>query len=559
MYEITPKGLRRQEDVIPGKSIAYKTGHKIDKLIVVLLVFALLVTAAQFSTRFSMQELEDIPSASIDDATSVDDESLAHLPRTSFGSDKSVAVLPFKNMSPDPENEYFSDGIAEELLSRLVQVEGLRVPSRTSSFAFKGKDVDLRTIGEKLNVDHVLEGSVRKSGDRVRITAQLINIDTDANLWTESYDRALTDIFEIQEEISRQIVESLKIALDTGSDVLEITDNVPTQSIEAYEFYLQGRQLWQQRGEENLRRAIGLFEQAIALDPEFAEGYVGLASTYNVLASWSGVPQKTYSPQARDQAQKALAIDNSLDEAYAVLAGVAQGDKNWTLAERHYNHALSLNRANPYSHIWFAESLLRAGRTREAVQLSRTAYHLDPLSIPVNDILSVAYLANGMFNDAIHHANIARELGGPLQPADWMVAYFNGDYDHAAFAWEQMLTGFNFEPLPVREVFAAIKEPSKHDAAIRALAAAEDREGTDAHQIFMMYYILGEEDRAFDAINDMNSTTFPLVFVWLPQNADLRRSENFKEIARNTGLIEFWQAGEWPDLCRPVDDDFECS
>ncbi len=559
MYEITPKGLRRQEDVIPGKSIAQKTGRKIDILIVVLLVFALLVTAAQFSTRFSMQELEEMPSASIDDAISVDDESLSDLPRTSLGSEKSVAVLPFKNMSPDPENEYFSDGISEELLNRLVQVDGLRVPSRTSSFAFKGKDVDLQTIGEKLNVDHVLEGSVRKSGDRVRITAQLIDIDTDANLWTESYDRALTDIFEIQEEISRQIVESLKVALNTGNDVLEITDDVPTQNIEAYQLYLQGRQLWQRRGADNLRKSIGLFEQAIALDPGFAEGYMGLASTYNVMASWTGKPQATFNPLARDNVQKALAIDNSLDEAYAVLAGVAQGDGQWVQAERNFKHALSLNQKNPYSHIWFSEMLMRAGRAREALSLARTAYSLDPLSIPVNDILATAYLYNGMHDEAIHHSNISREMGGPTVPSDWIVAYFRGDFDHAAFAHEQFLSGFNLEPLPGREVFAAIKDPSKRDIAMRAMAEASKRDGTDRHQLFTLYYILGEPDLGFDLISDIKSATFPPMFWWQPQNTELRQTEGFRNLYREAGLVEFWQKSEWADLCRPVGDDFECS
>ena len=224
-FEMTPEGLKREKDVDRSQSITHKTGRRLNYSIIGILVVAL---AFSLATRdWSHRGPDDTPTPEV------------------ASDEMTIAVLPFVNMSDDKENEYVSDGISEELLNVLVKVEGLRVASRTSSFSFKGKDTPIPEIAEALRVEHVLEGSVRKAGDTIRITAQLIDVKTDSHLWSETYDRKLEDIFVIQDEISAHIVEALKIALGAG-DVVE-TAGKPTENLVAYEAYLKGRYLWQRR------------------------------------------------------------------------------------------------------------------------------------------------------------------------------------------------------------------------------------------------------------------------------------------------------------------------
>ena len=257
-FELTPEGLKKEKDVDRTASIAPQTGRKLDYIIIG--VMALALSYFIWESRFSSSE-----SATVEEAVA--------------SAEKSIAVLPFVNMSDDPANEYFSDGIAEELLNALVKVKGLRVAARTASFAFKeNKTISIPDIAQSLNVDHVLEGSVRKAGNTVRITAQLIDVRTDRHLWSGTYDRELEDIFAIQDEIAGQIVQALKIALGAGGQEAVAHFLQPTENLDSYELYLQGRSFWQRRGEDNIRRAIDLFEQATQPDPQLARAWASLAA-----------------------------------------------------------------------------------------------------------------------------------------------------------------------------------------------------------------------------------------------------------------------------------------
>ncbi|MCZ6826959.1 MAG: adenylyl cyclase, partial [Gammaproteobacteria bacterium] len=271
-FELTPEGLKREADVDRSQSISPETGRRIDFIIIGLLLIAVVY--------FFLE-----PRISTDRPVTAEVTQPVSEAAPSQSSDISVAVLPFINMSSDKENEYFSDGISEELLNVLVKIKGLRVPSRTSSFAFRNQNMNIAEIARALGVDHILEGSVRKAGGRVRITAQLIDVDTDTHLWSESFDRDLDDIFAVQDEIAQKIVRAIQGTLsvgDVGDAAAAVANNrPPSGSVEAYELYLQGRHLLYRRG-DHLEKALARFKEVVQADPEYAAAWSGLAATYIV-------------------------------------------------------------------------------------------------------------------------------------------------------------------------------------------------------------------------------------------------------------------------------------
>ena len=299
------------------------------------------------------------------------------------GGQKSVAVLPFVNMSADKADEYLSDGMTEELLNALAKVPGLRVPGRSSSFAFKGRSDEgiFRKVGERLHVTTVLEGSVRKAGDKLRIAAQLISVADGFHLWSETYDRDMTDIFAIQSDIAVRVAEALKVQL-----LGEIEQRrKPTDSLEAYKLYLQGRQLWNRRTGEDLKKAIEHFDQAIARDASYALAYAGLADCYFLLPSYAGIPPRDALPKARAAALKALELDSNLAEPRAPLAIIkAYFDWDWSGAEAEFRRGIALNPNYATAHHWRANLLETLGRFDEALAEIRQALELDPLSPVIN-------------------------------------------------------------------------------------------------------------------------------------------------------------------------------
>jgi serine/threonine protein kinase/Tfp pilus assembly protein PilF len=315
----------------------------------------------------------------------------------------SIAVLPFVNLSADPEQEYFCDGMAEEIINALTQVEGMRVVARTSAFAFKGKHEDIREIGKKLSVNTVMEGSVRKVGGRVRITAQLINVGDGYHLWSERFDRDLSDVFAIQDEISLAIVDKLKVKL-LGEEKKKILKRY-TQNLEAYDLYLKGRYHWNRRTPESLKKAMTHFEQVIRKDPEYALAYAGLSDCYSMLAQVYVLPPKEAFPKAKALASKALEIDKTIAEAHTSLAfALSSFDWNWEGAEREFRRAIELNPNYATAHQWFAMMLGALNRTFEAVKEIEKALELDPLSLIVNTSAGYIYLQAGREDKAVKQA-----------------------------------------------------------------------------------------------------------------------------------------------------------
>lgn len=303
----------------------------------------------------------------------------------------SIAVLPFINLSVEQNNEYFSDGMTEELINALVKIPDLHVASRTSSFAFKGKGLDVRAIGERLGARTVVEGSVRREGDRLRVTAQLVNAEDGYHLWAETYDRRMADVFAIQEEIAGTIATTLKLRLGAGGKLVR----PGTQDLEVYHLYLRGRFFWNQRSPEGLRRSVEYFTQAIELDPAFPLPYTGLADAYHVLCVYGVLRPLHFYPKAKAAALRALELDPTLAEAHTSLAHVAfVYDLDHATAEREFLRALEINPRYAGAHHWYGWLLTVLGRSDEAVAAARRAVELEPLSTIIlargADILSYA-------------------------------------------------------------------------------------------------------------------------------------------------------------------------
>ncbi|HWS66315.1 MAG TPA: TIR domain-containing protein, partial [Steroidobacteraceae bacterium] len=309
------------------------------------------------------------------------------VPKQNPCSEQSIAVLPFVDMSQNKDQEYFSDGLTEELIGLLTRVPELRVPARTSCFYFKSKQATISDIARALNVAHVLEGSVRKAGNTIRIAVQLIRADTGYHLWSQTYDRTLDDIFKVQDEIAGSVVRSLCDAL--------LSATLPTRSAslnsEAYQLYLRGHFHWNRRSPEEFRKAIAFFQQAIAVDPGYALAFTGLANCYSLLPIYDRLSQATQTmPQARTAILRALAIDDDLAEAHASLGLIlALFDFEWVAAERQYQRAIELSPNSPVPHQWYGELLVNTGRLDAGLAEGRRAVDLDPLSQVANLALGI--------------------------------------------------------------------------------------------------------------------------------------------------------------------------
>jgi serine/threonine protein kinase/tetratricopeptide (TPR) repeat protein len=323
-------------------------------------------------------------------------------------AERSIAVLPFTNMSADPENEYFSDGISEEIINALTQLEGLRVAARTSSFTFKGKEADIAEVGAKLHVETVLEGSVRKAGNRLRITAQLVNVADGYHLWSDRYDRELDDVFAIQDEIAAAIADRLRVTLAEGKEQRRVKP--PTGNLEAYELYLKGRAFWNQRG-GGLRPALECFEKALSLDADYALAHVGVAEAYSLIGFYGLARPREVMPKAKAAAERALELDEYLAEAHSVLAFTSFiYDWDWRAANRGFRRAIELKPTNPVAHYWYAMYLSWVeDRADEAVAEARRAVEVDPFGAQSNSMLAMVLYCGQRYEEVILQSRKARE------------------------------------------------------------------------------------------------------------------------------------------------------
>jgi adenylate cyclase len=312
---------------------------------------------------------------------------------------KSIAVLPFVNMSNDPEQEYFSDGMAEEILNSLAHIKNLNVAGRTSSFQFKGKNIDLREVGQKLGVSTVLEGSVRKQQNRLRVTAQLINVEDGFHLWSERYDREMDDIFAIQDEIALSVTENLKITLLEKER--EIITTTHTENKDAYDLYMKGRFYWNRRG-KGLVMALDFFLEAAKLDPDFSLAHAGIADTYALFAFYSILPPHQVIPKAKQAAERAITLNPARIEPYSVLAYITSFyDWNWDDAEKQFNKAIAIDPGYAPAHYWYSNYLSFIKRDYDhAVSEALRSVELDPLVSHTQNTLATVYVCFGKYEEA---------------------------------------------------------------------------------------------------------------------------------------------------------------
>jgi TolB-like protein len=381
-FEITPEGVKREHEVDRSQSITSQTGKKLDRMIIVVLVLALAYFAYD---KFVLSPARE--AALIEATTKAVAEQTAVESGVSIEPDKSIAVLPFVNMSNDPDQEYFSDGISEELLNVLAQFPGLRVAARTSSFQFKGQNQDIADIARQLHVNHIIEGSVRKAGNRLRITAQLIDAISGFHLWSETYDRELDDVFAIQDEISASIGDALEIELQLGSgDAPPTLPSIPAAaSVRAYEYYLKGRQLINQRSRKGIEEAVVALERSLELDERYAPSHAQLAIAITLLkeggGSFGDLSMEEVLARAVPHVDRAFELNPNLAEAFGAKALLASFQLDYPTAFENGKKALALNPSYVDVINWLYVAFMNTGQWAQATKTMDQMMAVDPLSI----------------------------------------------------------------------------------------------------------------------------------------------------------------------------------
>jgi len=412
VYEVSPDGVRLEKDIDPSAPRPASAGKRLDRLIIVLLASALGYFCFD---KFVLEprRVEEIAAtaARTGAAQALDAQEAA------VAQDKSVAVLPFANLSPNPGDDYFSDGLTEELIGTLARVDGLHVSARTSVFAFKGKHEDIRDIGHRLNVNAVLEGSVRREQNRVRITAQLINVGDGFELWSESYDYELESVLALQELISRAIVSALEVELSPRSGVPP--DAQPAVDPEAYDLYLKGRYFWARLNSGGFQKSIEYFQKAIAIDPGYAPPHAGLANAYSFAGYFGVMPPSEAFPLSVREAEAALALDPDSVEAM-VAHGMAAliHEWDWERARDRLGRALELGPNDVLANWAYTEYLLVADPAA-ALDSALHTLSLDPLSLPVMNLVAYTYMIHGMFAEAIRIDEEMIRMDPRFEAAHW--------------------------------------------------------------------------------------------------------------------------------------------
>ncbi|QKK03068.1 MAG: hypothetical protein HND55_10690 [Pseudomonadota bacterium] len=542
VFELTPEGLKRDKDARVGPEIKQQTARKLNwaTLIAAVLAIGLLTTDRLMPER--------VLEATASGSTTHESASTAGANPATESYATSIAVLPFVNMSGDAQNAYFADGISEELLNVLVRVDKLGVASRTSSFAYKGRGMPATEIASELRVNHILEGSVRKAGNRVRITAQLIDALNDRHLWSETYDRELTDIFAIQDEIANAIVDALRGTLGSDEELNAVEVLADTDDIGAYELYLQAREMFRDR--TDLPEAFRLFERAVELDPEFARAWEGMAAVGAVIEDW-GFVDRPYSEMAATAADRALALDPTLSMPWSVQSILENQNRpiDFTEALRLADRGIEADPNNATARLWRSIHWMNLGFFDRALADQDRCLDIDPvyencrrfkaLSLQFmgkpDDALAV--FLTGVENGFVRNRGLSfiRPLLDRGQPA---MAVMLMMIDQKSPKWQQAMFEFHRTgraPANVREVVEGSGDLSKYHA--------------------MNYLTLGAYDLAAD-VPEMSEST--LVY-WDPSLPGLRNSDAFKRILDRFGVPAHWRVNGFPPQCRPLGvDDFEC-
>lgn len=542
VFELTPEGLKRDGDVAADASVAAQTGRRMEKLILggLVLVVALIAVDRLWPRAATESGSTTAPQA----AAGTTDPTAANEPNSAA----SIAVLPFENMSADVENGFFADGISEELLNVLAGIEGLTVASRTSSFTFKDTKTPVPEIARQLGVQHVLEGSVRKQGDRVRITAQLIHAATDAHLWSETYDRDLSDIFKVQEEIAQAISDEMVGLLPVAS---RVSVTASTADLEAYERFLRGRSRFHQRQE--LLDGLADLQFAVERDPELGEAWVFLAATHFVLPGYElSVSRQDVAADAANALVQARRLEpgNALVHA---LDGVMRSEEEGYLAGMDkLAYAASLRSTDSTPLLWYGLAQLQVGYVEDAVTTLERATSMDPFSGIANGYLGLALLSAGEQARSAEAVQRGTELGWYTGSSLYAIELARrGDRAGALAIHRQIPTSPDPEfARAVTGFLEVLEDPGKLDDFL-ALIGSSPIEGLLA---------LDQTDRFMDAWLQevkggewaMGQQNYSLRIAWLPSTREVREDPRFFEIATASGLVDLWEARGYPPGCSRV-------
>jgi adenylate cyclase len=528
MFEITPQGIKR---TATADAMRAGPGQKKRAWIYVVAVGGLLSIGLFFLGRYSAES-----------RTAQQAESRMTLP------EKSIAVLPFVNMSANTANDYFSDGITEEILNALAQIPNLKVAARTSAFAFKGKGEDLRKVGEVLDVATVLEGSVQRAGDDVRITAQLIDARTGYHLWSEKYDRKLTSIFAVEDEISKTIADKLQVQLGGGQPLVATN----TQNPQAHDLYLRGLSLLAARG-PGLRDAVAVFKQAVATDPEYGQAWAGLSLAYELLPYYTDsnhvVLGEWFSSldQAEAAARRALALAPQSAESHLAMANILRDRLKFAAADQEYTKALALNPGLAETYDQYAEMLGAVGRFRDAVARARTAVSLNPVSAHPHFVLGWLLACVRHEDEAIVELRKALDIWPGFALARFPLASVyieQGNYKVASMQASMGAQEAGEDPALVQRLVAAVADPAERADALERI----DRGGTAGRYLLFglanayWYALLGAHEKAISSLQHWADSTTEADWVTFPSLSlaafnPIRSDPRFKAaVLKKTGL-----------------------
>lgn len=559
-YELTPEGLKKDSEVDPTQANTSQTANKLNVVTLIAVIAA--------AGMFVYQLLNPIPESTSAEGPAIQSQEIGA--ETMYVDnevdkgtidDASIAVLPFTDLSPAGDQEYFSDGIAEEILNVLVRVDSLKVASRTSAFGFKGQEaLGIPLIAERLKVRHVLEGSVRKAGDTVRITAQLIDAQTDQHLWSQTYDRPLTaeNIFTIQDDVSSEIVKSLRNHLGVELGDTQAV-NFDTENLDAYELYLQARQLFFQRNLEIIPTIIELGKKATELDPTFAQAWAGLAATYSVATGW-GVAGDNHFINAEAAAKKAIELDPDLALPYAVLANIGSGKIpiDFTKTIQLSNQALALDVNNSTAQLWRGIDELTLGFFERADVRFQTCLNIDPAYENCRRFLALTKLFAGETAVALELLDKSM-LAGSTSQLDPFYRYFliNGDHRNGLLVLILNNNYFNIG-LDVDMAYRRWTDPSFNFEQELILFLSQ-YEAKYKHKFDWDKQYIGPSIAYFIKKYD-KLTPEPLTMYWWERSdPEFLKSPHRKRLIREMGIYDYWRKTEFPPQCRAVgDDDFEC-
>jgi TolB-like protein len=474
---------------------------------------------------------------------------------------ESVAILPFVSMGADAADAAFADGMTEELIQLLARVPRLRVPSRTSSFHFRDRKVPIATIGRQLGVAHVLEGSIRREGERLRITVQLIDVRNDAHIWSEVYDRTLADIFDVQQQIATSIAQKLADSLRLE---LAIGRTSATKDMVAYQLYLEARVGQHEPTKASMQASIELYKSALERDPQFAAAWEALALTYWTLPGYADVDPSEVprlDALATAAAERALALDDSLGGAHMVFADYDHSQRRSAAAEARHRRALAAVPGNVALHVGYAAMLGETGRLAESLRHRQIAWTLEPLSGNVAFHLARGYSLGGRYDDALRLARLSRQLGFDMPSLDHLEAYLQvhaRNFEAARALWVKH--GDSEEARVMVQVLQAVENPQLRPAALTAISALPPWNALPFRGRFFAACLLGDREAAFQAAaagveGGLDATDN----WWIPEATLLRADSRFPELARRMNFVPAWHAYGWPDACQAEGDIFKCT